>query len=73
MSRFDDAALLMPEEYSAYNSGNWLSWVEGNAEDLPFDDNSMDSCTIAFGIRNVTDRHKALCEAYRVRMLHVWD
>ncbi len=43
-----------------------LSWVEGNAEVLPFEDNSMDAYTIAFGIRNVTDRPAALREAYRV-------
>lgn len=31
-----------------------ISWVEGNAEKLPFEDNSFDAYTIAFGIRNVT-------------------
>lgn len=43
-----------------------IQWVEGNAEELPFDDNTFDSYTIAFGIRNVTDRQTALCEARRV-------
>lgn len=44
-----------------------LSFVEGNAESLPaFADNSFDSYTIAFGIRNVTDREAALREAHRV-------
>ena len=38
-----------------------------NAEDLsPLEDNSMDLYTVAFGIRNVTNRDKALKEAYRV-------
>jgi len=38
-----------------------------NAEDLSmFEDNSHDLYTIAFGIRNVTDRPKALREAYRI-------
>lgn len=37
-----------------------------NAEDLPFEDNSFDYYTIAFGIRNVTDIRKALKEAQRV-------
>lgn len=38
-----------------------------NAEELEgLQDNSMDLYTIAFGIRNVTDRSKALKEAYRV-------
>ncbi|XP_078679941.1 ubiquinone/menaquinone biosynthesis C-methyltransferase UbiE-like [Branchiostoma floridae x Branchiostoma belcheri] len=43
-----------------------LVWVTGNAEELPFPDNSVDAYTIAFGIRNVTHIEKALCEAYRV-------
>ena len=38
-----------------------------NAEDLScFEDNSHDLYTIAFGIRNVTDRMAALKEAYRI-------
>ncbi len=40
--------------------------MEGNAEALPFEDGSFDSYTIAFGIRNVTDRPAALREALRV-------
>ena len=44
-----------------------MSWVEGNAENLPFSDSSFDAYTIAFGIRNVTDKDVALRDAYRVR------
>ncbi|MBL0319997.1 MAG: bifunctional demethylmenaquinone methyltransferase/2-methoxy-6-polyprenyl-1,4-benzoquinol methylase UbiE [Alphaproteobacteria bacterium] len=40
--------------------------VTANAEQLPFPDNHFDYYTISFGIRNVTDRLKALKEAYRV-------
>jgi ubiquinone/menaquinone biosynthesis methyltransferase len=43
-----------------------IEWVEGNAESLPFEDGAFDSYTIAFGIRNVTDRPAALREAQRV-------
>ncbi|XVF47309.1 hypothetical protein PTKIN_Ptkin03bG0099400 [Pterospermum kingtungense] len=43
-----------------------LSWLEEDAEALRFGDNSIDSYTIAFGIRNVTHMDKALAEAYRV-------
>lgn len=43
-----------------------LSLVQANAEALPFADKSFDAYTIAFGIRNVTARDKALAEAYRV-------
>lgn len=39
-------------------SGCWfasgLSWVVGDAMELPFDDDQFDIYTIAFGIRNVT-------------------
>ena len=43
-----------------------LEWVVGNAESLPLDDQSVDRVTIAFGLRNVTDRQAALQEFYRV-------
>ena len=43
-----------------------LSFVQGNAESLPFPDNSFDAYTIAFGIRNVTHIDIALHEAHRV-------
>ncbi|KAL3825576.1 hypothetical protein ACJIZ3_021605 [Penstemon smallii] len=42
-----------------------LIWVEGDAEALKFEDESMDGYTIAFGIRNVTHIEKALSEAHR--------
>lgn len=34
------------------------SWVCGDAENLPFPDNTFDAYTIAFGIRNVTNIDK---------------
>lgn len=43
-----------------------FEWVEGNAEELPFPDNSFDVVTISFGLRNVTHLSKALCEIQRV-------
>lgn len=43
-----------------------LDWIEGDAEKLPFESESFDAYTIAFGIRNVTDVQKALEEAHRV-------
>ena len=43
-----------------------LQWVQGNAEALPFPESSMDSYSIAFGIRNVTNISAALREAHRV-------
>lgn len=41
-------------------------FVEANAEELPFEDNSFDAYTISLGIRNVPRMDKALSEAHRV-------
>lgn len=46
--------------------GRRIARVCGDAERLPFPDGAFDACTIAFGIRNVTDRASALAEARRV-------
>ena len=46
-------------------AGN-VKFVEANAEELPFEDKSFDCVTIAFGLRNVTNKDKALKEMHRV-------
>ena len=43
-----------------------IDLVAASAEDLPFPDADFDLLTIAFGIRNVVDKKKALAEFYRV-------
>lgn len=43
-----------------------IELVLGDAQALPYEDNSMDAATIAFGIRNVPDRMKGLREMARV-------
>ena len=43
-----------------------VGYVQANAEALPFPDNSFDLITIAFGLRNVTDKDKALASMHRV-------
>lgn len=43
-----------------------IEYVQANAEALPFPDNSFDCISIAFGLRNVTDKDKALRSMYRV-------
>jgi demethylmenaquinone methyltransferase/2-methoxy-6-polyprenyl-1,4-benzoquinol methylase len=45
---------------------NRISWVCGDACQMPFDDYSYDVYTIAFGLRNVTDTQGAINDAYRV-------
>ena len=46
-------------------AGN-IEYVQANAEALPFDDNKYDIVTMAFGLRNVTDKDAALRSIYRV-------
>jgi demethylmenaquinone methyltransferase / 2-methoxy-6-polyprenyl-1,4-benzoquinol methylase len=41
-----------------------IDYVQANAEVLPFEDNSFDCMTIAFGLRNVTDKNAALRSMY---------
>jgi len=47
-------------------NGDKVTFVEGNAESLPFESDTFDGYTIAFGIRNVPRIDRALAEAHRV-------
>ncbi|MFC4302785.1 demethylmenaquinone methyltransferase [Cohnella boryungensis] len=46
--------------------GEQIKLVQGNAMDLPFEDNSFDFVTIGFGLRNIPDIVKTLEEMKRV-------
>ena len=46
--------------------GENVAIAQVNAENLPFADSSFDCITIAFGLRNVTDKQAALTSMYRV-------
>jgi demethylmenaquinone methyltransferase/2-methoxy-6-polyprenyl-1,4-benzoquinol methylase len=50
---------------NAGHAGN-IEYALVNAEAIPFADHSFDCVTIAFGLRNVTDKQRALGEMYRV-------
>jgi demethylmenaquinone methyltransferase/2-methoxy-6-polyprenyl-1,4-benzoquinol methylase len=43
-----------------------IEYVQANAQYLPFEDNTFDVITIAFGLRNVTDKDEALRSMFRV-------
>ena len=43
-----------------------IEYVQANAEALPFEENTFDVVTIAFGLRNVTDKDKALRSIFSV-------
>ena len=46
--------------------GSNIQYVQANAETLPFPDNYFNCVSIAFGLRNVTDKDKALRSMTRV-------
>lgn len=43
-----------------------LSFAFGDCLDLPLPDHSVEAVTIAFGLRNLEDRHRGLCEMRRI-------
>lgn len=43
-----------------------VQMIQGDGEKLPFEDNSYDAVTIAFGVRNFENLEKGLSEIYRV-------
>jgi len=46
--------------------GNTIEMVYGDSEKMPFEDNSFDAITVAFGVRNFENLNKGLAEIYRV-------
>ena len=62
-----NAAMLNEGRSNLTNNGVFgVDFVQLNAEQIPFSDNSFDCVSIAFGLRNVTDKAKALAEMYRI-------
>ncbi|MFH6604686.1 bifunctional demethylmenaquinone methyltransferase/2-methoxy-6-polyprenyl-1,4-benzoquinol methylase UbiE [Maribacter algicola] len=48
------------------NMENVIEMVVGDSENLPFEKNSFDAVTVAFGVRNFETLEKGLLEIYRV-------
>lgn len=63
-----NAAMLAEGRRKLLDAGllRGLRYVQVNAESLPFAARSFDCISIAFGLRNVTDKARALREMYRV-------
>jgi demethylmenaquinone methyltransferase/2-methoxy-6-polyprenyl-1,4-benzoquinol methylase len=63
-----NAAMLSVGHDKLVDNGNYnrIRWVQADAEALPFEDKSFDCVTMAFGLRNVTRKDKALESIYRV-------
>jgi|SRR5690606_15561367 len=63
---FSENMLKVAEEKLAKTSLKNVSFINGDAMDLPFPDNSFDYVTIGFGLRNVPDYKRVLKEMHRV-------
>lgn len=48
------------------NLSNKIEMVLGDSEKIPFEDNTFDAITVAFGIRNFENLESGLAEIYRV-------
>lgn len=48
------------------NLQNLIEMIQGDSENLPFQDNTFDAITVAFGIRNFENLEKGLSEILRV-------
>lgn len=58
--------MLGRDRFIDENMADNIICVQANAQYLPFPDYEFDLVTIAFGLRNVTDKDQALREIYRV-------
>ncbi|HLR63163.1 MAG TPA: demethylmenaquinone methyltransferase [Lentibacillus sp.] len=63
---FSSNMLSVAEEKNKTLQYKQLSFIQGNAMKLPFDDNTFDYVTIGFGLRNVPDYMTVLKEMHRV-------
>ncbi|MBM7675188.1 demethylmenaquinone methyltransferase/2-methoxy-6-polyprenyl-1,4-benzoquinol methylase [Gracilibacillus alcaliphilus] len=63
---FSKNMLSVAEQRLKESTKKNLTFIHGNAMDLPFEDDSFDYVTIGFGLRNLPDYLLALKEMYRV-------
>ena len=56
-------AVIKSQEKKSFEN---ISFVRGDAVHIPFENNSFDTVSIAFGIRNVVDVQKSLQEMHRI-------
>ncbi|MBT8316374.1 MAG: bifunctional demethylmenaquinone methyltransferase/2-methoxy-6-polyprenyl-1,4-benzoquinol methylase UbiE [Lutibacter sp.] len=54
------------EKIEKLNLSNTIEMVYGDSEKMPFEDNTFDAITVAFGVRNFENLEKGLAEIFRV-------
>lgn len=57
---------MLAEGRRRHGNNPLISFVQADALDLPFEDESFDAATISYGLRNVSDPRAALAEMRRV-------
>lgn len=57
---------LAQRKIDSHESAHSIELKNGSAENLPFEDNSFDGTTTAFGVRNFSDVDRSLREMHRV-------
>ena len=57
---------LAQQKINSKDKTHSIQLESGSAENLPFEDNSFDGTTTAFGVRNFSDVDRSLREMYRV-------
>jgi demethylmenaquinone methyltransferase/2-methoxy-6-polyprenyl-1,4-benzoquinol methylase len=60
------APMLALAEAKSRDAGAAVTWVQGNALELPYGDGEFDAATVGFGARNVVDLEGGIAEMARV-------
>jgi demethylmenaquinone methyltransferase/2-methoxy-6-polyprenyl-1,4-benzoquinol methylase len=63
---FTGPMLRMAERRSEAQAGSRPAFVQGDAQQLPFPDNSFDIVTVGYGLRNLAGWERGLAEMWRV-------
>ncbi|MCR9182905.1 MAG: bifunctional demethylmenaquinone methyltransferase/2-methoxy-6-polyprenyl-1,4-benzoquinol methylase UbiE [Flavobacteriaceae bacterium] len=54
------------KKVATQNIADKIEFLQGDSEEMPFEDNSFDAITVAFGVRNFENLEKGLSEILRV-------
>jgi len=58
--------MLKEAQKKLFSEPTMIRYIRSDATTLPFSDNSYDTITLGYGIRNICQKQKALCEISRV-------
>lgn len=64
----DQMLVIARQKSTTKSGGDHIRFLQGDSENLPFQDNSYQAVTVAFGVRNFEDLQQGLREMFRVVM-----